>query len=647
MTSLAFVVLVAAAVVLVAMSGQPNRRTRPWICLTAAIATAAYIVWRWHSLAVIDLAPPQQRDWVRFCIFGETIFIAEFWIFLLLASRTSDHSAAADRHQAASHDGRPLPRVDVFIATYDEELAIVEKSICGALALDWPEFRVFVLDDGRRDWLRDYCARVGAEYITRADNRFAKAGNHNHALSRTDAPLIAVFDADFVPCREFLRRTVGFFADHRIGIVQTPQVFYNDDNFRKSLQSYGVLADDQRFFFRHVMPCRDAWGVAFYVGSSAVLRREALAAIGGVVTGMATEDQATSAALLSRGYRTLYLNEPLSSGLAPESSFAAIEQRKRWCRGGIQLAFKRFGPFGAEGGGLLNRLFFIPTFWVLGFANPVFFLAEIFGCWATGYTPFVAVAPMEILIGSIAIFATFSAFLVWVGRGTWMPLVSPALQLFLAISVLPVALGSVIKPWGRPLFKFASVTPKGEAARAGRINWRILAPISTAISALAATVASAVFFPLVARVNPAENMVLALWTAVAFAQLFVAASACFEPPYQRGETRFPCREPVVAWNGDSRSAATLLDISLSGARIAWNQATADHIEIDDVRYPVRSVAHGGGELRLEFHDVAEADRQHLIERLFSRNRPGDTAQSSMPRAMAWLARSLLRGGGPS
>jgi hypothetical protein len=175
-------------------------------------------------------------------------------------------------------------------------LAVLEKSIVGSLALDYPKFTVHVLDDGNREWVKDLCERVGARYIARPDNLDKKAGNHNYALARTHAPFIAVFDADFVPYRNFLWRTLGLFAEPDVGIVQTPQAFFNVDHFQNNLLLQNVMMDELRFFYNHIMPCRDAWGVAFYCGSAAVLRREAIETIGGIVGGLAIEDIVTSMA---------------------------------------------------------------------------------------------------------------------------------------------------------------------------------------------------------------------------------------------------------------------------------------------------------------------------------------------------------------
>ncbi len=174
---------------------------RPAVCAAAALGTGAYIAWRFATADDGLAAGGAQRVFTIACLVFETIFVAEFWTFLLLASRSLDRSPQADRYEAAlrrvSIDA--IPTVDVFIATYNEEFAVLEKSIIGSLALDYPKVTVHVLDDGNREWVRELCERVGAHYIARPDNTNKKAGNHNYALACTDAPFIAMMDADFVP----------------------------------------------------------------------------------------------------------------------------------------------------------------------------------------------------------------------------------------------------------------------------------------------------------------------------------------------------------------------------------------------------------------------------------------------------------------
>ena len=94
----------------------------------------------------------------------------------------------------------------MLICSYNEERTILERTIVGAQAMDYPNFRVWMLDDSRRDWLKELCARLGCQYVCRPDNRDAKAGNINHALKRLaalpDPPeFVSILDADFVPVR--------------------------------------------------------------------------------------------------------------------------------------------------------------------------------------------------------------------------------------------------------------------------------------------------------------------------------------------------------------------------------------------------------------------------------------------------------------
>ena len=81
---------------------------------------------------------------------------------------------------------RSQPSVDVFIPTYNEPVDIVRRTVIGALALDYPSKKIFVLDDGRRPEIESMSGNLGVSYATRPNNSHAKAGNLNHALAQTD-----------------------------------------------------------------------------------------------------------------------------------------------------------------------------------------------------------------------------------------------------------------------------------------------------------------------------------------------------------------------------------------------------------------------------------------------------------------------------
>ena len=106
---------------------------------------------------------------------------------IVILFRNTDRSGQADAAQDRMQREGDFPAVDIFICTYDEPLEILERSILTALVLDYPDATVWVLDDTRRGWLREYCAEAGARYITRGDNKDAKAGNLNNGLAVTAA----------------------------------------------------------------------------------------------------------------------------------------------------------------------------------------------------------------------------------------------------------------------------------------------------------------------------------------------------------------------------------------------------------------------------------------------------------------------------
>ena len=128
--------------------------------------------------------------------------------------------------------------VDIFITVCGEPVEIVEQTIKAAVSMKYPSYKVYVLNDGyvakKENWkeINELALRYNVTPITRQKPGGAKAGNINNALKQTTSPLFAVFDADHIPSPNFLKKTVGYFEDKRIALVQTPQYYGNrKDNF--------------------------------------------------------------------------------------------------------------------------------------------------------------------------------------------------------------------------------------------------------------------------------------------------------------------------------------------------------------------------------------------------------------------------------
>jgi cellulose synthase (UDP-forming) len=215
---------------------------------------------------------------------------------------------------------------------------------------------VYLLDDKRRPAMRSLAEELGCIYICRPDNRHAKAGNLNHAMKQTQGELIVSFDADFIPTREFLTRTVGFFQDPQVALVQTPQTFYNGDPIKHNLGLGGVLTNDQDLFFRLVQSGRDTFNCVICCGSSFIMRRQAVEKVGGIPTDTLCEDLLTSVKLQAAKYKVLYLNEALSAGASAENIGGYIDQRIRWGQGTLQTLFCSLNPLTMPGLNLVHWL---------------------------------------------------------------------------------------------------------------------------------------------------------------------------------------------------------------------------------------------------------------------------------------------------
>src|SRR5205823_123798 len=120
---------------------------------------------------------------------------------------------------------------DIFVPTYNEDLDILEATLIGCAGITYPHI-TYVLDDGQRTAVKALALRLGCRYLARPTNQYAKAGNLNHALQHSTGAFIVVLDADTVPQPAFLDRTLGYFVDARVALVQLPQEFYNHDSFQ-------------------------------------------------------------------------------------------------------------------------------------------------------------------------------------------------------------------------------------------------------------------------------------------------------------------------------------------------------------------------------------------------------------------------------
>ena len=239
-------------------------RGRLLLIRTAVVLTALigvnYVAWRWlFSIrwSVWWIAVP--------LVVAETYSLIDSLLFGL----------AVWQLRARPEPPAPPPgaTVDVFITTYNEPIELVMKTAMAAKRITYPH-KTWILDDGNRPELREHANANGIGWIARSSDwvdrpRHAKAGNLNNALLATDGEFLVILDADQVPLPNLLDRTLGYFRDERMAIVQTPQIFTN-------VPSSDPLGSQAPLFYGPIQQGKDCWNAAFFCGSNAVLRLEAL-----------------------------------------------------------------------------------------------------------------------------------------------------------------------------------------------------------------------------------------------------------------------------------------------------------------------------------------------------------------------------------
>jgi len=254
--------------------------------------------------------------------------------------------------------------VDVFITVYGEPAHIVEKTIKGAVGMNHPRKRVWVLDDGPSAEIEMLAAMNSARYLRRPDRRGAKAGNMNEALARTQGDFVLILDADHVPEPEFLEKTLGGFDDPLVAFVQTPQYYENRGDNRVAAGAH----EQQALFYGPILRGKNARKAVFSCGTNVLFRRSALAEVGNMPEDSITEDLRVSLILAQAGYHGVYVPIVLATGLGPLDVSGYFSQQLRWARGGLEILFKRHPFFRGMPVGMAIQYSLGFLYWFTGWA---------------------------------------------------------------------------------------------------------------------------------------------------------------------------------------------------------------------------------------------------------------------------------------
>lgn len=335
----AFVGLASIAILIVLNRLSHSQTVTITMMALSGIATTRYAVFRVQQ--TIEGMTSSGHAGTVSNFFVIILLLAELYAFMTLyLGHFQTLRPLRRRPVPMPDDTTQWPSVDVFVPTFNEPLYVVRPTVLAALNMDWPadKIHVYLLDDGTRPEFRAFAESVGSGYIIRDKHDHAKAGNINHAMTKTASEYIAIFDCDHIPTRSFLQITIGWFLkDKRLGMLQTPHHFYSPDPFEKNLSQFRKMPNEGELFYGIVQDGNDFWNATFFCGSCAVLRRSALEEIGGVAVETVTEDCHTALRMQQRKWNTAYINIPQAAGLATENLSSHIGQRIRWARGMVQI----------------------------------------------------------------------------------------------------------------------------------------------------------------------------------------------------------------------------------------------------------------------------------------------------------------------
>jgi cellulose synthase (UDP-forming) len=296
--------------------------TRFWtrvVVVLTVILGLNYVGWRWAASLNWD------AWWIAVpLVVAETYSLFDVMLFGMTVWKLKIRKAAPAPPPDAT--------VDVFITTYNEELDMVMTTALAAQKIRHPH-STWILDDGARPELRALAEEHGLGYVTRSDDwtssvpRHAKAGNLNNALMVTHGEFLLILDADQIPEPDILEKTLGYFNNRRVALVQTPQYFSN-------VPAHDPLGSQAPLFYGPIQQGKDGWNAAFFCGSNAILRREALMQLGLVGYVKETEKSirralAASRSAISKARKSADVDTPLVADVLDEVEAATREAQQQ------------------------------------------------------------------------------------------------------------------------------------------------------------------------------------------------------------------------------------------------------------------------------------------------------------------------------
>lgn len=328
-----------------------------------------------------------STDIFHFLVIPVAVFSAFFYFFGIVG--------LIQKKKQYKHSAVNCPKVTIQIPTFNELVAIRCAEHC--LNMDYPKdrYEIIIGDDSSdkhvSDVLDEFARQHKIKVVRRGMNSGFKAGNLNNMLKHSNGDIIVIFDSDFMPDRDFLRRIVTPFKDKKVVCVQAKWNYLNMEQSPTSKFASTVLMVYHNILAR----LNNMAGVPLLFGSGEAVRKSALQELGGWQEGSVTEDVEFSVRALSRGYKTVYLYDLSVKGEVPYNMRSLRTQQRRWAYGNTKafLEHKKsilLGKFSVAQKALM-------TFTMLGYASSFFLVAFMF----FGTVSFMTGEPSQINTGQL------------------------------------------------------------------------------------------------------------------------------------------------------------------------------------------------------------------------------------------------------
>ncbi|EMX8645771.1 UDP-forming cellulose synthase catalytic subunit [Providencia stuartii] len=600
-----------------------NKKLQLALILISLLCTSRYIWWRATTTLYFD-------SYIEL-ILGSLLFIAELYSLAILLFGYIQTCWPLKRTIAPLPKDTSLwPTVDLFIPTYNESIDIVKDTALAAQCIEYPKdkLKIYILDDGKRDAFRQLAEDIQVGYMIRPDNNHAKAGNLNHALTKTHGELICIFDCDHVATRVFLQATVGaFLVDEKLALIQTPHYFYSKDPFERNLSAAKRAPHEGALFYGPVQQGNDNWNAAFFCGSCAVIRRSALKETNGFAVETVTEDAHTALKLQRKGWNTAFLDIPLSAGLATERLTLHINQRIRWARGMTQI-FRVDNPLLGKGLTFTQRICYLNAMlhFQYGLPRAIFLLSPlVFILFDLNIISSSATLIFSYALPHLITSNYVNSKLVGSYRYSFW---GEIYETVMAFHLILPTLMSLISP---KLGKF-NVTDKGDLTDKNYFDHTAVRPLLIVAVLLVAAIGIALFKWIMGLYHYIDDGVIVInliWGIYSLLIVLASISVAKETKQLRRATRVPASIPVTVYFSDNSVIETQsIDLSMSGARLNFpfehnvTQTFITQIAIgigkERAFIPIQQAWIDNKQLRMEFAHLTHAIRRDVVRVVLTR-----------------------------